>query len=52
MASSVDDEKRALQRVLELVEAMQHAKSEDERQRILTELKQLAMEKLGVEGTA
>ena len=46
------DVKQALQRVLELIEDLERAQTQDELERILGELKKLAMDQMGVEGTA
>ena len=52
MASRIEEEKEALERIQELLDAFKHAHSPEEQQRIIADIKKLAMERLGVEGTA
>ena len=52
MGSSLEETKQALQHVLELTKALEVAETQDERDRLLEELKGLVMEQLGVQGTA
>lgn len=47
-----DENKRAMERVLEITEEIQVAETDDERARLIEELRQLAMAGLGVKGTA